>query len=270
MATSLPHNGSFARASISYVNAKDIPEPHIVYGGLLNAADPNVQTHPGYETIDDIRVFDVRGQEDSCSLEKHGITFVSCQKPAISPGSQNNDIACYLQATASLLKQSQGADVVLCYDYKFRQNGAPNMSKEGPWNDRTRFAGAAKEVHVDATAAGGPRRIKKYLSESEIQKYFNPSAPWRMQIVNSWQPTDHVVEDRPLAFCDYNSIDRTDLITVKMHTSIKDEGELYHLRYNCNQKWYYLSRQQPDEMTIFKSYDSQPGDEPVCKSARPC
>ena len=72
------------------------------------------------------------------------------------------------------------------------------------------------------------------------------------------------LEDRPLAVCDYHSIDPHDLIPVDR---VYPEWlqEIYHLRYNPKQRWYWLPEQRCNEPLMFISYDSQSGSNARCK-----
>lgn len=36
-------------------------------------------------------------------------------------------------------------------------------------------------------------------------------------------------------------------------------GETFHVFYHPSHQWYYVSDQMPDEVLIFKSFDSKPG-----------
>ena len=78
----------------------------------------------------------------------------------------------------------------------------------------------------------------------------------RFQIINLWRPIGRPAWDWPLALCDYRSIDRTDLVPTTLRYPDR-EGETLSVRYNPNHKWYYLSNQTPDEVTLIKCYDSE-------------
>jgi hypothetical protein len=66
-----------------------------------------------------------------------------------------------------------------------------------------------------------------------------------------------MVEDMPLAVCDPMTVDEQDL----WHTDqIGPEatGEIYYLRPNQEQRWYWLPRQTDQELLIFLNWDSHP------------
>lgn len=74
-----------------------------------------------------------------------------------------------------------------------------------------------------------------------------------------------VLEDRPLALCDYRSIDPEDL--VEADRVFPDRvGEVYYLKYNKEQRWYWLEHQRPDEPFVFVMYDTMHGNQAKCES----
>lgn len=83
---------------------------------------------------------------------------------------------------------------------------------------------------------------------------------------SAWRPLKHVVREAPLAFCDFTSVDPVDLIATD-RPSREYVGEVYYMKYNSAQRWYWLSQQTPDELSLFMSYDSDPGEgEATCKA----
>ena len=60
----------------------------------------------------------------------------------------------------------------------------------------------------------------------------------------------------PLAVADYRSIDlEQDLVTTRFIYPDR-ETSTNSFRYSPGHKWYYLSDQTPDEVTLFKCFDS--------------
>jgi len=71
-----------------------------------------------------------------------------------------------------------------------------------------------------------------------------------------WRVTQGPNDDWPLAICDYSTIDLNDLESTDV---IHKEriGESLRLYHNRSQRWYYLSDQNTDEVTIFRNTDSR-------------
>jgi hypothetical protein len=66
------------------------------------------------------------------------------------------------------------------------------------------------------------------------------------------------VADAPLAFCDYLTIEKEDLVPTDRPWNGIAAREIYNLRYNPKQKWYWNRDQVPDEATLFVNWDSNP------------
>ena len=54
------------------------------------------------------------------------------------------------------------------------------------------------------------------------------------------------------------------------HINPDYHGEVYYVKYNAQQKWYYLHNQTPDEVTFFVSFDSGVGNEARCEFYHYC
>ncbi len=75
---------------------------------------------------------------------------------------------------------------------------------------------------------------------------------------STWRPLIPVLENNPLAFCDSRTIDPEDLITADRILP-SQSWSLYFLKHNPNQKWHWISKQTPDELTLLMTFDSKPG-----------
>ena len=78
----------------------------------------------------------------------------------------------------------------------------------------------------------------------------------RVQVINVWQPIHHSVAHQPLAVSDWQHLDERDLVPVPIIRP-SPPGEAFSLRYSPAHRWYYISAQTPEEVLIFKNYDSQ-------------
>ena len=74
-----------------------------------------------------------------------------------------------------------------------------------------------------------------------------------------------MVYDAPLAFCDPQSVEERDLLAVS-RPSQDYVGEVYYLKFNPNQRFYYINGQTPEEMALFLTYDSSARSGTACKS----
>jgi len=89
------------------------------------------------------------------------------------------------------------------------------------------------------------------MGEAEAERHLKG----RVQIINAWRPLRGPVQDVPLAYCDYRSLDTNDLVTTELRFADR-ASETYSLKYNPNQRWYFLDQQQPNEVLLMKIYES--------------
>lgn len=76
-----------------------------------------------------------------------------------------------------------------------------------------------------------------------------------------------VLEDRPLALCDFRSLDPDDLVAADRVLPNR-VGEVYYLKYNPDQRWCWLEKQRSDELFMFVMYDTMPGEHARCMSPK--
>jgi hypothetical protein len=78
----------------------------------------------------------------------------------------------------------------------------------------------------------------------------------RFQIINLWRPIGHNAVDRPLALCDYRTVDlKNDLVRTALLYPNGYEGETFNVKHNPNQRWKFIRAVQPDECILIKWYD---------------
>lgn len=75
-----------------------------------------------------------------------------------------------------------------------------------------------------------------------------------------WRPLHGPLKDSPLALCDLQSTVLEDYVQLdEVHPTDTLESQL--LLHSKNQRWCFLSDQQPNELLIFKAADSEnPGE----------
>jgi hypothetical protein len=66
------------------------------------------------------------------------------------------------------------------------------------------------------------------------------------------------VEDYPLALCDARSLKPTDLVDTERRAQ-DHTGEIQLAVHNPAQRWYYYPDMRPDEVLLFKTFDSIDG-----------
>ena len=83
------------------------------------------------------------------------------------------------------------------------------------------------------------------------------------QSINIWRSTklDELIETMPLAVCDMRSVDPNDIVfgdgmntgNIKQYTKVVDQ----RIVYSPKQWWYYFPDMSPDEVLIFRQYETR-------------
>ncbi|KIX07670.1 uncharacterized protein Z518_02324 [Rhinocladiella mackenziei CBS 650.93] len=185
----------------------------------------------------------------------------------------HSDVVRYQIETEQFLKQALNVERVICFDCRFRKNGPPiNVGEVIDVNNPLHFDLPPRGAHSkscrlvlqshiekitdDITFEGGPFLIKKIINTIGEPQLLHRK--YRYRIVNTWRPLVERLDDNPLAFCDFRTVDKDDLLASdQIYAQLRTE--LYYLKYNKNQKWYWLSHQTPEEVMVMVMYDTKAG-----------
>lgn len=75
-----------------------------------------------------------------------------------------------------------------------------------------------------------------------------------------WRPLHGVVQDWPLAVMDYQSIKDSEIHPTNIFKERSDlQGQTVSISHASDQKWYYLDKQDPTEVTFIKIWDNHEG-----------
>lgn len=134
-------------------------------------------------------------------------------------------------------------------------------------------------VHIclDQSVGGAIKRVHNHMGDraetllrSRVQLIKSEDSPKRRSNgifadVNSvWRPVRFPIEDYPLAVADGSTVDPDDLVAAD-YVRATYQGENLLPLYNKNCRWHYLSDQTPDDILLFKSYDSREQSKAKCK-----
>ncbi|MFC7817457.1 MULTISPECIES: CmcJ/NvfI family oxidoreductase [unclassified Streptomyces] len=149
----------------------------------------------------------------------------------------------YRSELSELLTALTGADLVRFFDVTVRRQedgrvkGSPSQAPH-------------QRVHVDQSPKSALARAARH---GEPGRRFS-----RVQIVNAWRPLFGPVRNYPLAVCDYRSLHvSADLVPTRLLFPdwLKDR-ETFSVKHNPDHRWYYWNGMSPDEVLVFKCYDS--------------
>lgn len=170
----------------------------------------------------------------------------------------------YYAECKTLARELTGATQAYTFDHLIREPGkqtaggglspAGGATVTGP----EQGGGYVGGVHMDYTEHSV---WAEYLALHGVRE---PSHPDRVVNLNFWRPLRDVVEGNPLALCDARTVRAEDLLETMIfgygHESYSwhEIGvAVYNVAYSPEHRWYYYPRMTPDEVLIFKTYDSQ-------------
>ncbi|MEM1152923.1 MAG: CmcJ/NvfI family oxidoreductase [Pseudomonadota bacterium] len=177
----------------------------------------------------------------------------------------------YYPQCEKLVSESTGA-LAFAFDHNVR-SASGNAS--GQRIDKGQAVqGPAKMVHGDYTLTSAPARLRDLASppnindtlrgvlaegESLIPSNMADAAQadgGRFAIINVWRNiADEPVQTNPLAMCDGQTVDPTDLVTFEIHYADRI-GENYFAKYQDGHRFYFYPHMTRDEAILLKQWDS--------------
>lgn len=153
----------------------------------------------------------------------------------------------YYPEVEALVKEATGADEAFAFDHTVRRGIA----------DSNRHP--AYHVHNDYTFETGRIRAASFLGEAVIERF----AGKRMIQINVWRSIAGRVEQDPLALLDATTLDVADLVKTEiifndMKTGNTHFGEIFALKKNAAQRWYYFPEMDAAEAVLIKGFDTDP------------
>jgi hypothetical protein len=201
-----------------------------------------------------VTIQDLRGVEKSVNLDTNGFEVIKYNgsiQDEFEKGSEAQKN--YYEEISQLLKKRLGASRVIIYHYAFRFRNSPLSN--GQCNQTHR--NPAFYPHIDLDSFGVPGVLERELGKEEGEK----AKKNRIQVINIWRPLGpNPITDKPLAMCDYLSIDIGKDVHQFTFYGLEENHTSCTLSRNDQyaHMWYYLSQMRSDEMFIFKTFDSKP------------
>ncbi|KAH8769124.1 hypothetical protein F5883DRAFT_65530 [Diaporthe sp. PMI_573] len=234
-------------ASLRYL--KNLPLYQTTKPYVLKRRPPRGVPRSNVVQVDcgNVRIQDVRGEEDHYSLQDFGFSF---HHWPLSHTIDNTDkINQYLKDVGNFVSSLFGSDDVRVFEYKFRAAGMESAPEDLD-DKQFEFRKPSDVVHIDQTADSAAHRIRHHYPD-EAEDLLKR----RYQFVNVWRPLVDVVTDWPLAVCDSNTLADEDLEACDL---VYDnyEGEHYRVKHSNKHMWYYWSQQTRDEVILIQNFDS--------------
>ena len=209
----------------------------------------------------DVAIRDVRSLGDSPDIEATGFTFIKhdsaiAEDPALfdqnlSQHHHNADgpSAAYEREFCDYLMQTTGAREV------FPQLGGL-LTRTSLRAEIKGWARPAYHVHLDFTAEAAQMMLDNSLTAQN-----RTLAPYKRHVLyQTWRAVSSGPQDNTLAICDGRSVPFDDGVIIDSIIGDPDvPGNRFDSRmsrYNPDHRWYYLSDMEPDDVMLFKGFDS--------------
>ena len=236
-------------ADIHYFSAStDGDFPWFVTSSIPTAMRSNFPQEPVHVTIHDLR-----GKEKSVNLDIAGFEVIKYSGSIQEEFEKNSEAQrTYFEEIGDLLKKRLGASRVIICHHAFRARSLPLTDEQ--CNDT--YRNPVFYPHVDADPITAQKWVDDCLGKEDEKARKN-----RIQMINVWRPLGaNPITNKPLTICDYSSIDvNKDIYPLKIRRT-NHHAIAYTITPNAQDAhgWYYLSEMRPDEMFIFKNFDSKP------------
>ena len=192
-----------------------------------------------------VAIHNMRSVAAEFSLEREGVRLVTAPSEVSDFYDEAQIRNLYYPEAERLVADLTGASRVVIFDHTIRRRieGATDRTTGVPRQPVPR-------VHVDYTVKSGPQRVRDLLAEEADQLL-----RYRFSVVNVWRPIRGPLQDSPLAVSDASSVRFDDLVPIDLVYQDR-MGEIYMLKFNPSQRWFYAPRMTSDEVLAFKCFDS--------------
>ncbi|KAK0642176.1 hypothetical protein B0T16DRAFT_421139 [Cercophora newfieldiana] len=253
----VPKHASFQMTVTSNINYTaplplyDVEKP---YYSNVPAPDGRQSNQVAW-TYADIQFHDIRGCLDEFKLDVNGFEVFQFGEEAGDETSKfGTDLQIetdYYPLVERMLKARFGDVRVVIFDHTVRRRRtAEDLQRVGDSIRATRQPSLS--AHCDQTILSGENRIKLHMGAAAKDLLGG-----RCRIVNVWRPLFGPLEDCPLTFCDWRSVDMTRDYKAADLIFPHYIGEQYLVTHHSDHKWHFLSGQQTNEFTLLKCWGNR-------------
>lgn len=192
-------------------------------------------------------LYDMRAMRDRLSFDGNGFVLVNHRSKVRDFRDPEQIRSIYLPETEELVRGLVGAEKTISFGEMYRSDGAGTSEGSQP----------AYAAHVDYGDRTVRQFIRDILDEEEADYWLRR----RYMLINVWRP---IVEVRrsPLVLVDGSTVRQEDLVVSEVRGGLGDPNRAtlygWRLVHNPEHRWYHVPRMQPDEVMVFKLFDSDP------------
>jgi len=193
-------------------------------------------------------VTSMRPGAGALSLEKNGFVLIR-QPTTVGNFHDTEEIRrVYHPEVIDIVKRLNGAEKVIIFGEVARTEAAGSTDGALP----------AYGAHIDYGDRSVRDFAKDVLGREEVAFWLQR----RYVLMNVWRPITPVYKT-PLALCDASTVIKEDLNGSEVRGGLMDPERPslfgYNLSYSPRHRWFYAPLMQPDEVLVFKLFDSDPG-----------
>lgn len=193
----------------------------------------------------EVTIHDARTAAHEFALERNGFVLVQRSSACANLRDPAQIEQVYVPEVISLVSELTGADKVITFGTMVRSDAKNTRQGNLP----------AFGAHVDY----GDRTVRQFaidiLGREEAERWLRG----RYMLINVWRPIT-VVHRSPFAVCDASTVQPSDLNDSEVRGGLGDPNRPtlygYAVSFNPKQRWYYVPNMRPDEVLVFKLFDS--------------
>lgn len=163
----------------------------------------------------------------------------------------------YYREVGNIVRDMTGADAVFVFSHTIRTEDTSDFN-----------VAYARFVHCDYSLGRAAERRQSALEKHRAD--LDPARHWEFAWFNTWQPIEREVRKNPLAVIDARTLDLGDVLDYyytgyqgkpgpETGAMAMEGGAPSSMPvFNPDQRFYYFSRMQTDEMMVIKQLDTRP------------
>jgi hypothetical protein len=230
----------FVETSLSYL--VDTGEKPVSYSAEPGATPTQ---HTGQYEERTVIVHNGRPIADRLSLDRQGFILIHHETKVRDFYNEEEVRSVYYPEMERLVKKLTGAAKVLIFDHTLR-------TEDEATREEKKVREPVRRVHNDYTEWSGPQRVRDLFPSDEAEELLRH----RFAVIQTWRPIRKPVQSAPLAIAEARSLAQKDLIPTERKYPDR-VGEIYHITFNPEHRWFYFPNMQRDEALVFKTYDSE-------------
>ncbi len=194
-----------------------------------------------------VQIRDMRPISDQLALERNGFVLREKESAVTDFYDQKEVERVYFPEVKQLVRELTGADKVIAFGAMTRTDATNAAEGNQP----------AFGAHVDY----GDRTVRQFATDVLGAEQASVWLRGRYMLINVWRPIT-VVHGSNLAVCDARTVQASDMYDSEVRGGLGDPDRptLYgfSVGFNPDQRWYYVPKMRPEEVLVFKLFDTNP------------